>query len=79
MKERRRDDIPRRAITLETGFIIAASADILCFVTVLPAVRSTIATCPAPLTVSHAVINFSDSIEHVPILMLSLVTPKVTN
>jgi hypothetical protein len=68
-------ELPLRAITFETGFMIAASADILSFVTALPARRSTIATCP----VSQTVINFSDSIEHVPIFTLSLATPKVTN
>jgi len=34
---------PRKAITLDTGFIIAASADIFCLVTEFPADKSTIA------------------------------------
>lgn len=51
---------PRRAITFDTGFMMAASAFIFCLVTVLPAVRSTMATwgdSPA----STETINFSDS------------------
>ena len=56
---------------METGFIIAASADIFCRVTVLPAAISTMATCATPSTVSQTVMNLSDSKEQEPNLILS--------
>lgn len=56
-------------MTLERGFIIAASAEIFWRETVLPADRSTMAIWDCP--VSHTVINLSDSIEHDPNLTFS--------
>ena len=58
-------------MTFDTGFMIAASADILCLVIVLPALRSTMATCATPSAVSQTVINLSDSNEQLPNLILS--------
>lgn len=55
---------PFKAITLDTGFMMAASALIFCRVTVLPLAISTIAIWPKPD--SQTVMNLSDSIEHEP-------------
>jgi hypothetical protein len=56
-------------MTLERGFMMAASAEIFWRETVLPADKSTMAIWPWP--VSHTVMNFSDSIEHDPNLTFS--------
>lgn len=56
-------------MTLDKGFIIAASAEIFCLETELPAAMSTIAIWDWP--VSQTVMNLSDSIEHEPNLTFS--------
>ncbi len=56
-------------MTLDNGFIIAASAEIFWRDTVLPADKSTIAIWDWP--VSQTVINLSDSMEHDPSLTFS--------
>ena len=61
-------------MTFETGFMIAASADIFCLVTVLPADKSTMAICPR--AVSQTVMNLSDSMVHEPNLIFSGCTDR---
>lgn len=56
-------------MTFESGFIIAASAEIFWRDTVLPADKSTMAIWDWP--VSQTVINLSDSMEHDPNLTFS--------
>lgn len=51
--------------------MIAASAEIFCLVTELPAAISTMAICPTPPTFSQIVINLSDSREQEPNFMFS--------
>ena len=58
---------PLRAMTLDRGFMMAASAEIFWRVTVLPAVMSTMAIWPD----SHPVMYLSDSMAHEPNLMNS--------
>jgi hypothetical protein len=71
-KEREKGDYePLRAMTLETGFMMAASAEIFCLVTELPASKSTMAICCVPPTFSQTVINLSDSNEQEPNFTLS--------
>ena len=56
-------------MTLDSGFMMAASAEIFWRVTALPACKSTMAIWDCP--VSHTVMNRSDSIEQEPNLMFS--------
>lgn len=56
----------RRAMTLLTGFMMAASALMGRRCTVLPAARSTITTLAWPFTCSHTHTNLSDSMVVVP-------------
>lgn len=60
---------PFNAITFETGFIMAASAEIFWRVMLFPADISTMAIWDCP--VSQTVINLSDSKEHDPNLIFS--------
>ena len=64
-------NLPFKAMILELGFMIAASADIFCLVTELPASRSIMQICCTPATFSHTVINLSDSSEQEPNLTFS--------
>lgn len=62
-------------MTLETGFMMAASADIFCLVMLLPAAKSTIAIWPN--ADSQMVMNLSDSIVQDPNLMFSAATLRL--
>ena len=74
----RQGNSPRSAMILLTGFIMAASAAIGFFVIWFPFSRSTIEIWLAPSTpFSHTVIVLSDSMEHVPNLILSDEIPKL--
>ena len=53
-----------RCVTSDTGFMIAASAEMGRFLTELPCDMSTMTTWVEPPVLSHTVMNFSDSIEH---------------
>ena len=56
---------PRSARTCDTGFMMAASAEMGLRTTLFRCVRSTMTTCVEPLVLSQTVMNLSDSIEHV--------------
>ena len=54
---------PRSARTCETGFMMAASAEIGRFTTLFRLARSMITTWGEPPELSHTVMNLSDSID----------------
>lgn len=62
--------------TLETGFMMAASAEMGLRVTALPAERSTMVTFCWSAIVSHVTMNLSDSSVVLPNLMASGFTPR---